>query len=103
MGWGGMYGKGEGWRLRLGIAYDQSPVKDDFRTVRLPDNNRTWLAVGGQYRLSKNSALDFGYSHLFVKDGSIDGNGGNAAAYGRLMGNYSNSVDILGIQYSVAF
>ena len=100
---GGIYRHGDDWKLRFGIAYDQSPVKDDFRTVRLPDNNRTWLAVGGQYRLSKNSALDFGYSHLFVKDGSIDGNGGNAAAYGRLMGNYSNSVDILGIQYSVAF
>lgn len=36
-------------KLKFGIAYDQSPVKRRRRLVSLPDNNRVWLSVGGQY------------------------------------------------------
>jgi long-chain fatty acid transport protein len=39
-----------------------------IRTPRIPDGDRTWIAFGGQYRLSPQSALDFGYAHLFVND-----------------------------------
>ncbi|HUL18448.1 MAG TPA: outer membrane protein transport protein, partial [Steroidobacteraceae bacterium] len=34
------------WLLRAGAAYDRSPVQDAFRTPRLPDGDRTWLAAG---------------------------------------------------------
>jgi len=91
------------WTARAGIAFDQTPVKDDSRTVRLPDSNRTWLSLGGQYRLNKDAAIDFGYSHLFVKDGSMNNNAGSTAGYGLLLGTYKNEVDILGAQYSLAF
>ena len=92
------------WKARFGIAYDQTPVGDDLRrTVRLPDSNRVWVSLGGQYRMNKDSAIDFGYSHLFIKDGSMNNNAGSTAGYGLLLGTYKNSVDILGVQYSTAF
>lgn len=101
---GAVHRYNDDWKIRFGVAYDQAPVGDDaHRTVRLPDSNRTWLAFGGQYRLDKDSAIDFGYSHLFIKDGSINQNHGSTNAYGLLLGTYSNSVDILGVQYSKAF
>lgn len=94
-------------KLRAGLAYDQTMVEDAYRTPRLPDNDRTWLSVGAQYRLSANSAIDVGYAHLFVKNGTIADAGGTTAAdvakYGLLKGNYDNQVDILGIQYSATF
>ncbi|CAB1370914.1 OmpP1/FadL family transporter [Denitratisoma oestradiolicum] len=94
-------------KLRLGLAYDQSPVdQDDYRTPRLPDHNRTWLSIGAQYKLTADSMLDVGYAHLFINKASIHDNGhsaANQASRGLLSGSYDNAVDILGIQYSLAF
>lgn len=81
--------------LRMGIGYDQTPVPDArHRTVRIPDNDRTWLAVGIGFRLNTHDVLDVAYSHLFVKDAPID-NG--------VTGRYQSQVDILGLQYTHTF
>ena len=96
----------EQWTARMGIAYDQAPVSDAFRTARIPDNNRTWLSLGGQYKPSKESAFDFGYSHLFVSNANISDIQNVAAqgkASGNLIGSYNNSVDILSMQYTHNF
>ncbi len=89
--------------LRGGLAYDQTPVAASNRTPRLPDNNRTWLSFGAQYRLAQNSAIDMGYTHLFVGNSSINDAGSNTNNNGVLRGTYKNSVDILGLQYSQSF
>jgi long-chain fatty acid transport protein len=98
---GANYHYNEQWMARMGIAVDQAPVSDAYRTARIPDNDRTWLSVGGQYKSSKESALDFGYAHLFVKDASIADMQG--AGKGNLVGTYNNSVDILSVQYTHSF
>ena len=90
-------------KLRGGIAYDETPVRDQYRTARIPDNDRTWVALGAQWKLTNTSALDFGYAHLFISDPSINQTGGNAAANGTLAGSYSGSVDVLSAQYSLSF
>lgn len=85
---------------RAGLAYDQAPVPDAIhRTPRIPDADRTWLAIGGQYRISPKSSLDFGYAHLFVKDSSIF----HTTAPPKLVGAYDNHVDILSVQYTHSF
>lgn len=93
------------WMARVGVAYDQSPVPDAFRTVRIPDADRTWLSLGGQYKPSKESALDFGYAHLFVNNASLNQSAAAAdlAGKGYLTGNFNNSVDILSVQYTHGF
>ncbi len=85
---------------RVGLAYDETPVSDQFRTPRIPDESRTWLAIGGQYRMSKNAAIDFGYAHLFVEDASIHQ---SEAGKGTLAGSYDNAVDIISVQYTHTF
>ena len=42
---GATYKLNEAWKLRAGLAYDQSPVDDAFRTPRIPDEDRTWLTM----------------------------------------------------------
>lgn len=98
----------EKWLARIGVAYDQSGVPDADRTARIPDNNRTWLAFGGQYKPDAQSAVDFGYAHLFIRDAAISNNTGtqgtpDAAAVGNLVGSYKGSVDILSMQYTRSF
>ena len=85
--------------LRTGVAYDETPVSDAFRTARIPDESRTWLAFGAQYHLSDKTVLDFGYAHLFVKDASINKTESGVT----LTGTYDASVDILSAQFTHNF
>ena len=96
---GANYRINEKLTLRGGVAYDETPVSDIYRTARIPDESRTWLAFGAQYRLSNNTALDFGYAHLLVKDARI-----NKTESGiTLTGTYDASVDILSAQFTHNF
>jgi long-chain fatty acid transport protein len=88
------------WKVRIGVAYDKAPVADQDRTPRIPDNDRTWLSLGGQYRISAASMLDFGYAHLYVKESTLD----QTVQPGvKVIGNYQNSVDILSVQYAYSY
>jgi long-chain fatty acid transport protein len=86
--------------LRGGVAYDQTPVSDAYRTARIPDQDRTWITFGAAYRFSQSTRLDVGYAHLFVRDASI-----NKTEIGpvTLVGNYESSVDILSAQLTLDF
>lgn len=96
---GATYHYNRQWLSRVGLAYDQAPVPDAFRTARIPDNNRTWLAFGGQYKPSAASAIDVGYSHLFVNDAPIN----VPTPAPALVGTYNLSVNTLSVQYTYSF
>ncbi len=100
------YQYSDSWKLRGGIAYDKSPVEDQYRTARIPDNDRKWLAVGASYKVSGAGVIDFGYAHLFISDASINHTESSSTGVpigGTLIGDYSGSVDILGVQYTHNF
>lgn len=85
--------------LRVGAAFDETPVSDTYRTARIPDEDRTWLAFGAQYRLDDRSVLELGYAHLFVKDARINKTESGVT----LTGEYDASVDILSAQFTHSF
>lgn len=92
----------DAWKLRTGVAYDQSPVPDRNRTARVPDNDRIWASIGAQWKPRSNLAIDVAYSHLFVKDATINDNQA-AAGSGILRGTYEGSVDIISAQVALSF
>jgi long-chain fatty acid transport protein len=89
-------------KLRAGLAYDEEAIKDQFRTARIPGNDRKWLSLGANWKASPSSSLDVGYSHLFISDAKINDNQ-LATANGRLIGGYDGSVDILSFQFTHNF
>ncbi|MFO1401525.1 MAG: outer membrane protein transport protein [Steroidobacteraceae bacterium] len=91
------------WTVRVGVARDQAPVPDSTRTPRLPDNDRTWLALGAAWSPSDAVKVDVGYAHLFVKDAPLNQNAGSAPSYGTLVGAQKTKIDILAAQLSVKF
>jgi long-chain fatty acid transport protein len=103
------YRLSEPWTIRFGIAFDETPTQDAFRTPRVPDQDRKWIAIGGQYRMSKEAVIDFGYAHLFMSDASINLSGppaittAQAAGRGRLVGSFDDKVDILSVQLRYGF
>jgi long-chain fatty acid transport protein len=97
---GANYHAGKALTWRVGVAYDPTPVPDaGHRTPRIPDEDRTWLAAGVQYRLSERTAIDVGYAHLFVKDAAID----HSESGLTLAGRYDNAVDIVTVQVNHRF
>ena len=102
---GGSYQYNNAWKLKLGVAYDQTPVKDaSTRLVSLPDNDRVWLSLGAQWAIDRGSKLDLGLSYIYIRDSKIDNDQSAAPSYrGRVTGDYSGDIVILGVQYSLAF
>lgn len=94
---GANYHLNEQLTLRGGVAYDETPVSDAFRTARIPDENRTWIAFGAQYRLSATSLIDVGYVHIFIDDARI------SEGAVKLSGEYESAVDILSAQLTLNF
>jgi long-chain fatty acid transport protein len=96
------------WIVRAGIAYDNTPVSAEYRTPRIPDSDRFWIAFGAQYKVNKAGAIDFGFAHVFMKNStmSLPGPGyaaNTALSSGTLLGNYSANVNMLAVQYSHGF
>ena len=93
--------------VRLGTAYDKAPVQDEFRTPRLPDDNRIWAAGGFQWKLSQKATVDAGYAHIFVNADSPSNlpnqETSSSTPAGNLVGVYNTKVDILGVQITLHF
>ena len=106
------YGVGVNYRhsdtllWRGGIAFDESPVPSaEKRGVRVPDEDRLWLAFGAGFKPARGITIDVGYAHLFVDDADINNtkvNTTTGASYS-LVGEFDNSVDILSAQVTWAF
>jgi long-chain fatty acid transport protein len=100
---GATYQLTEQFKLRGGVAYDETNVPDSTRTARLPDSDRTWLALGAQWSPGGSFVVDVGYAHLFVDDAALNQDDGNATARGFLLGEQQSSIDIVSAQLSYKF
>ena len=105
-GVGANYRWTDNFMLKLGVAYDRSPVPDaTHRSVFLPDADRVWLSFGGKHQLTKNGVLDVGYARLFLSDADVlrSKGVGAAGAQGIVSGSYKAHVDIVSLQYTHSF
>ena len=68
---GGEYKWDSKLTLRTGLAFESTPIKDESRSVRLPDNDRIWTSIGAGYKFSEQLSLDVGYTHIFPKSTKV--------------------------------
>lgn len=54
------------WMLRVGGGYDETPLNDIDRDVRLPDTSRWALSAGAHYQMRPNIGVDVGYTYLWA-------------------------------------
>ncbi len=91
---------------RVGIAYDESPVRGSrTRLPNLPDNDRYWATAGLTWAPSDRLKLDVAYAHLFLKDTNIN-NTVESAIPGvthTLKGEYDSDVDLISAQLTYNF
>lgn len=91
------------WKLRGGVAFDETNVPDSTRTARLPDEVRTWVALGAQWNPGGAMVVDVGYAHLFTDTASLNQDDGSAPARGFLIGEQESNIDIVSAQVSYKF
>lgn len=100
---GASYDYNESLVLRGGLAFDETPMKDNYRTPRIPGNDRFWVSFGAGYKFNESLVIDFAYSHLFVDDAKINLVSAENTTKGYLTGSFENSVDIASIQINYKF
>jgi long-chain fatty acid transport protein len=91
--------------LRAGIAYDQSPVKDEFRTPRIPDGDRRWLSLGAGWQPRDWLDLDASFTYIDIEDAEVRlaaSDTGNAAR-GNLDADYNSYIILLGLSARMRF
>ncbi|MBP5215950.1 MAG: transporter [Alphaproteobacteria bacterium] len=90
------------WKLRLGFAYDESAVKYNHRTPRIPDSDRIWYSVGLSYQYTENLSFNFGYTYIYAHKASLNtkvtGNDGK-----HVTAEFNNSVRALAFGVSYKF
>ncbi len=92
--------------LRGGVAFDKAAVDVEYRTSRIPEQNRYWVSVGAGYRVSENITVDAAYSHLFVPTTSVhltDDLTGPESGRGNLNVKYKGGIDLIGLQAKLSF
>jgi long-chain fatty acid transport protein len=91
------------WLLPAGVAYDNTPVQDEYRTPRLPDEDRTWLALGVRYQPEQNAAwwIDVGYSYIWVDDAKSELKSPGMPV--TLNGKYESDINLFAAQVSFRF
>lgn len=58
--------------LRGGMAFQQSPVRDNRREPAVPDSDRVILAIGASHDLNERITIDLGYQYHQLTDGPME-------------------------------
>lgn len=90
------------WKWRLGLAYDQSAVRVQHRTPRIPDSDRIWYSTGLNYQYNDKLTFDLAYTYIKAHKAhlatSLTGNIGS-----HVTAEYTNSVQLFGLSLNYKF
>lgn len=95
------------WLVRFGLAFDKTPVQDEFRTIRIPDSNRIWFAAGVKYDINCNMNVDLGAAYINFAKKNINEGGpivdGTKLTNPRVEGKTNLNTFLLGVQFTWNF
>ncbi|SDN50118.1 OmpP1/FadL family transporter [Vreelandella arcis] len=69
---GGEYQLNPQWALRAGVTLDQTPTSDQFRSARIPSDDRRIFSIGAGWTPVDNLTLDLAYSYLTERGTRVD-------------------------------
>ena len=84
-------------KLRLGLAYDQTPVADNYLSPDMPDADKMVFACGISYLFSQHFEVDLGYSFENQKERE------GTLASENFEGTYKTKQHILGLGINLSF
>lgn len=60
------------WAFKAGYAFDESPVQEQYRTARIPGQDRHWLTLGAQWAGYNNWSVDVAAGYSILEDADIN-------------------------------
>jgi long-chain fatty acid transport protein len=101
---GGQYKVNDKLALRLGTAYDMTPVKDGYVTPETPDNNRLIGTAGVGYNITENFGVDASFMfQAILKRTQTEADLLNNGTTDRVAGTYRTNISIPGIGFRYNF
>lgn len=102
---GGEYQLNPQLALRAGITLDFTPTSDEFRSARIPSDDRRIFSIGAGWTPTDDLTLDFAYSYLterstHVDQSRTDGGGALTSTY---TADYKNEAHGFGAQLTYRF
>ena len=98
---GGEYMLNDRFILRAGVARDETPVADAYRTPRMPDEDRNWYALGLTWMASQHFDINASYVRLdLVNAPQVDI---LSSSRSRLTGSYDGGANLFGISAQYRF
>lgn len=98
---GTTYTIGKSWAWRAGLAFDETPVEEEYRSVSIPDSNRIWYSTGATWATaSKRHSVDMAFTYLQGEELEV-----NETAVPALVVNANTKTNaiILGVNYNHRF
>ncbi|RBP79026.1 aromatic hydrocarbon degradation protein [Marinomonas rhizomae] len=93
--------------LRTGVAMDNSPVTDEYRSARTPDGDRKWISIGGTYDFNDMTSATFAFTHVMIDDVSVNRNftatGEEDSGRGKISADYESSANVVSVAMNMAF
>ena len=110
---GGEYQLNSQLALRAGITLDFTPSDDEYRSVRIPSDDRRIFSIGAGWSPTDDLTLDFAYSYLTERSTSVsqersdllasDATGGVPIGGASYSADYKNEVHGFGAQLTYRF
>ena len=97
---GAEFALSDAFTLRAGVALDETPVSDETRTPRLPDNDRTLFSIGATWHATDALSVDAAYQRINIKTPSIDA---FTSLGTELTGKFSGHADLFGVSAQYRF
>ncbi|WP_163558148.1 outer membrane protein transport protein [Halomonas sp. NO4] len=104
---GGEYQLNPQWALRAGVTIDNTPTSDEFRSARIPSDDRRIFSLGAGWTPTENLTLDFAYSYLTERSTTVSqervdsGPGGDVTS--TYSADYKNEAHAFGAQLTYRF
>ncbi|MDC0687054.1 outer membrane protein transport protein [Mitsuaria sp. RG] len=91
------------WKVRAGIAYEPTPMPNQYSSTRAPTGDRRIFTAGLNWQMTDQTSLDLGYGYIHedpVKISQATSQGGLRPGYSAT---YQNTVNGLGLQLNYSF
>lgn len=98
---GASYKVNDQWKLKAGLAFDQTPVNVYTRTPRIPDTDRIWYSGGVEYKYDDNWTFNAGYTYIRAEKSTVDLK--NDATRGDLHARYKGNIHLFGFSVNYNF
>jgi long-chain fatty acid transport protein len=97
---GGEWDMSDALTFRAGVGYDETPTRDEYRTPRLPDNDRTVYTLGLTWNASPNFSVDAAYMRVQIDDPSV---ATTSSSGSHLVGDFTGHADLFGVSAQYRF